>query len=67
VSSCRRAFVALGWFLTLSDIDGGQVVDKAYLEDEGWNIGLTMHGTVGLMIMPLLGLLLLIFSFFTPV
>jgi hypothetical protein len=64
----QAAFVALGWFIILNDVDGGQVVDKAYLEDgDGWNIGHLLHGMVGLMVMPLLGLLLLIFSFFAKV
>ena len=63
----QAAFVALGWFMTLSDIDGGQVVDKAFLDDEGWNIGLTLHGVVGMMVMPLLALVLLIVSFFAKI
>ncbi len=64
----QAAFVALGWFIILNDVDGGQVVDKAYLEDgDGWNIGHILHGMVGLMLMPLLGLLLLIFSFFAKI
>ena len=64
----QAAFVALGWFIILNDVDGGQVVDKAYLEDgDGWNIGHMLHGTVGLMVMPILGLLLLIFSFFAKI
>ena len=63
----QASFVALGWFLTLNDIDGGQVVDKAFMEDEGWNIGLTLHSIVGLMVMPLLALILLIVSFFAKI
>jgi hypothetical protein len=63
----QASFVALGWFLTLNDIDGGQVVDKAFMEDEGWNIGLTLHSAVGLMVMPLLALVLLIVSFFAKI
>ena len=64
----QAAFVALGWFIILNDVDGGQVVDKAYLEDgDGWNIGHLLHGMVGMMLMPLLGLLLLIFSFFAKI
>lgn len=64
----QAAFVALGWFIILNDVDGGQVVDKAYLEDgDGWNIGHMLHGVLGLMIMPVLGLLLLIFSFFAKI
>jgi hypothetical protein len=64
----QAAFVALGWFIILNDVDGGQVVDKAYLEDgDGWNIGHILHGVVGLMVMPILGLLLLIFSFFAKI
>jgi hypothetical protein len=64
----QAAFVALGWFIILNDVDGGQVVDKAYLEDgDGWNIGHLLHGVVGLMVMPLLGLALLISSFFAKI
>jgi hypothetical protein len=64
----QAAFVALGWFIILNDVDGGQVVDKAYLEDgDGWNIGHILHGIVGLMVMPLLGLVLLILSFFAKI
>lgn len=64
----QASFVALGWFMNLSDIDSGQVVDKAYLEDgDGWNIGLSLHGIVGFNLMPLLGLVLLIVSFFAKI
>ena len=60
----QAAAVALGWFITLADIDDGQVVDKAYLEDDGWNVGLLTHSIVGLNLMPLLGLVLFVISFF---
>ena len=64
----QASFVALGWFIILNDIDGGQIVDKAYLEDgDGWNIGHLLHGIVGFNLMPLLGLILLIVSFFAKV
>ncbi|MGH8970086.1 MAG: hypothetical protein ACRDV1_09085 [Actinomycetes bacterium] len=63
----QASFVALGWFLTLNEIDDGQLVDKAYLENDGWNIGHTLHGIVGFNLMPLLGLILLIVSFFAKI
>lgn len=63
----QASFVALGWFIILNDVDGGQIVDKAYLEDDGWNIGHLMHGIVGLNLMPLLGLILLVVSFFAKI
>lgn len=60
----QAAFIALAWFIILNDVDGGQSVDKAYLEDgDGWNIGHVLHGMVGLMVMTVLGLALLIVSF----
>jgi hypothetical protein len=64
----QAAFVALAWFIVLNDVDGGQVVDKAYLEDgDGWNIGHELHGIVGLNVLPLLGLILLIVAFFAKI
>lgn len=56
----QAAFVAGGWFGTINEIDGGTVVNEDY---EG-NLGHALHGIVGMMVMPLLGLALLIVSFF---
>jgi hypothetical protein len=55
--------IALGWFIAIKDIDDGLVIDKNY---DG-NIGHDLHGTVGMMVIPLLALLLLIVSFFARV
>ena len=52
--------IALGWFTALHDVDNGLVIDDNY---DG-NVGHSVHGFVGFNIMPLLGLILLIVSFF---
>jgi hypothetical protein len=52
--------IAAGWFTAIHDVDGGLVIDKNY---EG-NAFHGIHGFVGFNIMPLLGLILLILSFF---
>jgi hypothetical protein len=52
--------IALGWFTTLHELDDGAVIDSSY---EG-NIGHSVHGTVGTMVIPLLVIALLIVSFF---
>jgi hypothetical protein len=55
--------IALGWFTAIKDMDDGLVLDKNY---EG-NIGHSLHGIIGMMIIPALALLLLIVSFFAHV
>ena len=52
--------IAAGWFTALHDVDNGLVIDKNY---DG-NAFHSVHGFVGFNIMPLLGLILLIVSFF---
>ena len=52
--------IALGWFTTIHELDDGAVIDSNY---EG-NIGHSIHGTVGTMVIPLLVIALLIVSFF---
>lgn len=59
----QAATIALGWFMTINEIDDGLVVDKDY---EG-NIGHSLHGTVGMMLMPAMALILFIVSFFAKV
>ncbi|MEU4190639.1 hypothetical protein AB0E69_01980 [Kribbella sp. NPDC026611] len=59
----QAMFIALGWFIALKDVDGGLVIDKNY---DG-NIGHTLHGQFGMMVIPILALLLLISSFFAKV
>jgi len=56
----QAMFIALGWFTAIKDMDGGLVIDKNY---EG-NIGHTLHGQIGMMVIPLLAIALLIVSFF---
>lgn len=64
----QASFIALGWFLTLHDVDKhGLVINKAYLDKDSVNIGHTLHGVVGMNLMPLLGLALLIVAFFAKI
>jgi hypothetical protein len=55
--------VALGWFLVLKDVDDGAVFDK----NTDYNIGQATHGTVGIMVIPVLAIVLLIVSFFAGI
>lgn len=57
------ADIAMAWFLTLHDVDGGAV----YAGEQDANIGHTLHGIVGFTVIPVLALLLLIVSFFAKV
>ena len=52
--------IAAGWFTALHDVDKGLVIDKNY---DG-NAFHSLHGFVGFNVMPILGLVLLIVSFF---
>jgi hypothetical protein len=52
--------IAAGWFAALHDVDNGLVIDKNY---DG-NAFHSVHGFVGFNVMPLLGLILLVVSFF---
>jgi hypothetical protein len=56
----QAAAIAAAWFTTLHDIDNGLVVDKNY----NGNAFHSVHGFVGFNVMPLLGLILLVVSFF---
>ena len=56
----QASAIAFGWFDALNKIDHGLVVDKNY---DG-NVGHAIHGLNGMYIMPLLGLILLVVSFF---
>ncbi len=55
----QAAAIAFGWFSAITALEDGLVID------EGWegNAGLSLHGTNGMMVMPLLGLVLLGVSF----
>jgi hypothetical protein len=59
----QAMFIALGGFTAIKDIDGGAVFDK----NSDLNAGQTLHGTVGMMVIPIIALLLLIVSFFAKV
>jgi hypothetical protein len=56
----QAAAIAFGWFDALHELDNGTVITEDY---EG-NAGHVLHGINGMYVMPLLGLLLLIVSFF---
>jgi len=56
----QAAAIAFGWFDALHEIDNGLVIDENY---EG-NAGHVVHGIVGMIVMPVLGLVLLVVSFF---
>jgi len=52
--------IAAGWFTAIHDLDNGLVIDKNY---DG-NAFHSVHGFVGFNVMPILGLILLVVSFF---
>ena len=56
----QAAAIAFGWFDAIHELDNGLVIDENY---EG-NAGHVLHGVNGMYVMPLLGLILLIVSFF---
>jgi len=55
----QAALIAVGWFITLHDLNKGLVIDKNY--DGNWAHG--AHGAIGTMVFPLLALALLVVSF----
>ena len=55
--------IAFAWFDVIIELDEGATIDKNY---EG-NVGHDLHGIVGMMVMPVLGLALLIVSFFARI
>ena len=57
----QAAFIAFAWFEVINAVDSGTTITEDY---EG-NAGHAGHGIVGMMVMPILGLALLITSFFT--
>src|SRR3954447_5720171 len=56
----QAAAIAFAWFTTLHELDDGAVIDSDY---EG-NLGHAVHGTVGMMVIPVIVIALLIVSFF---
>lgn len=59
----QAAAVAFGWFDVIAELNDGVV----YTQDSDRKPGHVIHGIVGMNVMPLLGLLLLVSSFFTKV
>jgi heme A synthase len=59
----QAAFIAAGWFQVLHDTDDGSVFDK----NTGYNWAQVGHGTVGMIVIPLLSIILLIVSFFARI
>jgi hypothetical protein len=55
--------IALAWFTVLGELNDGAVLS----EDSERNLGHNVHGIVGMMVMPVLGLALLIVSFFAKI
>ncbi len=56
----QAAAIAFGWFGALHEVDNGLVIDKNY---DG-NVGHAVHGIDGQIVIPVIGLALLIVSFF---
>ncbi len=56
----QAAAIAFGWFGVINDIESGAVFD----ENSTGNAGHVLHAIVGLMVIPAVGLILLIVSFF---
>lgn len=59
----QAAAIALAWFTVIADLEAGGVFTK----DSEWNAGHEIHGMLGFNIMPILGLLFLIVSFFAKI
>jgi succinate dehydrogenase/fumarate reductase cytochrome b subunit len=58
----QAAVIAVAWFIVLDSLDDGAVYDK---NSDNW--AQTLHGTLGMMIIPVIALLLLIVSFFAHI
>ena len=56
----QAAAVAFGWFEVINEVENGLVLD----ENSEFNVGQIVHGIGGLYVIPALGLILLIVSFF---
>ena len=56
----QAGLIALAWFTAINDVDNGAIIDSSY---EG-NFAHSAHGTVGMMVIPLIAILLFIISFF---
>lgn len=62
----QAMWIAFGFFTVAHKIDDGTTFDKDYIENNSI-FGLDMHGLFGMLIIPLLGLLFLLVSFFAKV
>ena len=62
----QAAAIAYGFFSIGKYIDGGGTLDKSTKSFPG-DSGLEVHGTVGVMVIPIIALLFLIISFFAKV
>jgi hypothetical protein len=69
IVALQAAAIALSFFGLITWVGQGGTLDKAFMESENSTFtgvgGLAFHGMVGIMIVPIIGLLLLISSFFT--
>ena len=59
----QAAVIATAWFQVLKDTDSGAVFDKN--SDGNW--AHAAHGTIGMMVLPVIALVLLIVSFFAGI
>lgn len=59
----QAAFIAFAVFGIIHDVDQGEVVSQSYEA----NAGAPLHGITGMMVVPALAIVLLIFSFFARV
>ncbi len=63
ISACvvlQATWIALAWFTVLKDTDDG----KTFTKDSDPNVGHVLHSIFGMGVLPLLGIALLIVSFF---
>ncbi len=59
----QASFIALAWFTVFADLEDGAVFTK----DSELNLGHTLHGIVGMLVIPLLALVLVGISYLTKV
>ena len=59
----QAAAIAYAWFVVINQLDGGEVLTG----DSARNLGHDLHGTVGMMIIPVIALALLVVSFFARI
>jgi hypothetical protein len=59
----QTALIAVAWFAVLHSLDDGTVYDKNSAD----NWAQALHGTLGMMVLPLIALVLLIVAFFAHI